>query len=445
MPTSPAQQRRETDALSLPLEFELEQSGERARMVMGGLLFFIIICWALLAFAPIRAVVVAAGAIKPVGEAVAVHHEQGGKVAAVLAKRGDLVEAGQPLIRLSGVSLTSELQELGVRRLHMALRIERLRALLDQREPDFEAAADEAAIDAPAAVANEKRQFRASRDALKAELANLDAQRATRQASFKAFDDEAEALVPALAALDERLEILKKLHARGAVANNEIFSVATQRADAHSRHASALGQAGAALLELEEIDYRRQSLVASKHAEWSAELTDALGRRQELDEQINRRSSLADGLLIRAPVAGAVQMLGANELGAVLPAGGLAAEIVPTDRPLVARVRVSPDEIGHVNIGDDALLRINTYSRQVYEEIDARIASISPTAFSAEDGRNYFEVELALVSRYDDEADIKALAPGMSLNANLLGEESSVLAYLVTPFRQAMTLAFTSH
>lgn len=445
MRSSPAQQRRETDALSLPLEFELEQSGERARMVLGGLLFFIIVCWALLAFAPIRAVVVASGAIKPVGEAVAVHHEQGGAVEAVMARRGEIVAEGQPLLQLRGGSLQSELQELGVRRLHLALRIERLRALLDDREPDFASMphGDRIAVLA-AAMVTEKRQFEAARTALLAELASFDAQRETRRASLRAFQNEAKALEPALAVLDERLEILKALRARGAVSNTDIFAVATQRADAHSRHASVEGQAGAALRELEEIEYKRSSLRAGKRAEWSADLTDALSGLAEVEEQIRRREDLQERLIIRAPVAGAVQLLGAAELGAVLPAGALAAEIVPVDRPLVARVKVSPDEIGHVEIGDEATLRINTFSRQVIGEIDGAVASISPTVFASEDGSSYYEVELSITSRLEDRADIRALTPGMSLTASLLGEESSVLAYLLEPFRRAMDLAFTS-
>ena len=273
----------------------------------------------------------------------------------------------------------------------------------------------------------------------------LRAQRKTRRAAYKAFADEASALEPALSALDERFEILKKLRARGAVANTEIFNIATQRADIHSRHASVLGQAGAAQLELEEIDFRISSLTATKRAEWSRELTDALSQRAEIAEQIRRRRTSVNGLVIRAPVRGAVQSLGAGEVGAVLGAGQLAAEIVPVDRALVAQVRVSPDEIGHVKVGDEATMRINTYSRQEFGELGGSVTRISPTAFSGEDGLSYYEVELKLISRHPAQADVRALAPGMSLTANLLGEESSVLAYLLAPFRRAMDLAFTSH
>ena len=136
-------------------------------------------------------------------------------------------------------------------------------------------------------------------------------------------------------------------------------------------------------------------------------------------------------------------MLGAEELGAVLPSGALAAQIVPTDRPLVARVRVSPDEIGHVSVGDEALMRITTYDLQINGEMDGEITRISPSAFQAEDGQSYYEVDLAFRSRFADHSDVKALAPGMSLTANLLGEESSVLGYLFAPFKRALELAFT--
>lgn len=439
-PTS-ADNRRETDALSLPLEFELEQSGSRTRMVLGALLFFVIVCGALLAFAPIRAVVVAAGAVKPLGEAVAVHHEFGGSVEAVLVERGAVVEKNQPLLRLRSAPIESEIKELEVRRAQFSLRIERLEALLKGRPPDFD---EVPGAPTTAAIDNEKRQYHAARAALEAEFATFEAQRATRQASIQAQREEAAALRPALAALDERFDMLNELVARGAIAKPELYALATQRSEAKSRYASVIGQSAASMREMEEIDRRRASMLATKRAEWSAELTEAVAGGAEIEEQLRRRRDVLERTVVRAPMAGAVQMLGAAELGAVLPAGALAAEIVPLDRPLVARVRVSPDEIGHVKLGDEALLRITTYDLLIFGEMDGRITRISPTAFQAQDGATYYEVDLAFQSRFEDGTDIKALAPGMSLSANLLGEKSSVLAYLFTPFKRALDLAFTS-
>ncbi|MEM9726460.1 MAG: HlyD family type I secretion periplasmic adaptor subunit [Pseudomonadota bacterium] len=427
--------------MSLPLEFELEQSGERTRNALAALLIFIMFASVILAFAPIREVVVAVGSVRHVGAAVAVHHEQGGAVQEVLASQGDIVRAGQPLLRLRDANLRSEIQELTVREIHLALRIERLRALLEGRDPEFATVSGGLA---PAAARNERRQHEAAVAAMSAELATFDAQRATREAAMMAQREEAAALEPAIDAFDQRFEMMRELVARGATSQRDLFTLATQRSEAKSRQAAVIGQSAAAAREIIEIERRRASAVAARRAEWSGDLTEAVASEGEVAEQLRRRRDRLERMVIRATISGAVQQMAASEQGAVLPAGAMVAEIIPIDRPLVAQVRVSPDEIGFVDVGDLAELQVITYGLSAFGQIDGEVTDISPTAFTGEDGRSYFEVELALRSRFEDKADLKALSPGMSLTANLLGDRSSVLGYLMEPFSRASSLAFTS-
>lgn len=432
----------DAEVLSLPLEFELERSGQHARGALVALLVFVAFAVTLLALAPIRTVVIAGGAIQPAGEAIAAHHERGGEVEAVFVSRGEEVAEGQPLLRLRSEEFESEVEELSVRSGHLALRIERLQALLEEREPDFSAVASVDRL----AIANERRQFTAGRAALAARLAALDAELAARQASLRARREEAAALEPAMVALDERYKMMELLLARGAVAHPQLVEVATERSDTRSRHATAIGAEATTEREITEIERRRVSTLAERRAEWSAALAEALAQRGETLEQLNRRQVALERQTVRAPASGVVQRLGAAELGAVIPQGGLAAEIVPTDRPLVARVRVSPDQIGHIGPGDEAKLMIATFGLQPIGELDATIDLISPTAFDdPADGARYYEVDLAIAPEQDRGADISQLSPGMSLSANILGHESSVLAYLLHPILRAIDLAFTSN
>lgn len=440
MRTEPSTQGRD-DVLSLPLEFELERSGQHARGALLALLLFVTVALGLLAFAPIRSVVIAVGAIQPLGEAVAAHHERGGEVEAVYVSRGDVVTEGQPLLRLRGAEFESEIEELAVRSGHLTLRIERLQALLEGREPDFAPGASVGAL----AVDNERRQFEASRAALSARLAALDAELAAREASLSARREEAAALLPAKDALDERYEMMGTLLRRGAIAHPELVAVATERSDMRSRHASAVGAVATTEREITEIERRRVSTLAERRAEWSASLAEALAQRGEVVEQLSRRRSALERQTVRAPASGVVQRLGAAELGAVIPEGGLAAEIVPNDRPLVARVRVSPDEIGHIAVGDEAKLMIATFGLQAIGELSAEIRLISPTAFAEQDGTRFYEVDLNILPMQDRPVDLTQLSPGMSLSANILGDESSVLLYLLNPVRRALDLAFTSN
>ncbi|MEL6979976.1 MAG: HlyD family type I secretion periplasmic adaptor subunit [Pseudomonadota bacterium] len=441
MATGSTSQGKDAEVLSLPLEFELERSGQHARGALVALLLFVAASIAVLAIAPIRSVVIAAGAIQPAGEVTAAHHDRGGEVEAVFVSRGDTVVEGQPLLRLRSAEFESEVEELTIRSGHLALRIERLQAHLETRAPDFRGVDG---VDAMA-IANEERQFDAGRSALKARLASIDAEFAAREATLDARREEAAALEPAIAALDRRYGMMVELLRRGTIAHPQLTEVATERSDTRSRHASAIGAAATTEREIAEIVSRRESTLAERRAEWSAALAEALSLRGEVMEQLSRRKAALIRQTVLAPTGGVVQRLGGAEPGVVIAQGGLAAEIVATDRPMVARVRVSPEEIGHIGVGDEAKLMIATFGLQPIGELQAEIRLISPTVFTEQDGTRYYEVDLDLLSEQDKPVDLSRLSPGMSLSANILGHESSILAYLLQPVIRALDLAFTSN
>ena len=267
------------DAISLPLEFELERSDRRARSVVTIVLGFIALSLLLLGLAPFNSVVVAPGSLAPRGEAVTAHHDRGGVVAEVLVARGALVTAGQPLMRLRSDELTSEINELAARRSATTLRIERLRALLSDREANFDSAkATQDAIEA------ERRLYEAERLAVIAELAALEAQTQTRLDAADAFAAEIVLLQRAAAALGERRDMLTDLVARGAAARRDLLELATQLSETEARIAGVRGAEIEARRQAEEFRRRAASVSAERRAAWSTALSEAL-RRARLVER----------------------------------------------------------------------------------------------------------------------------------------------------------------
>lgn len=79
----------------------------------------------------------AKGSVVPEGERQILQSEIGGKLKRVLVKEGDLVEAGQALVEFDATFQNTTLDELKSQQVTLNLSIERMNALLDQREPDF--------------------------------------------------------------------------------------------------------------------------------------------------------------------------------------------------------------------------------------------------------------------------------------------------------------------
>jgi len=79
----------------------------------------------------------ARGRMVPSGSVRMVQHLEGGIVAELLAREGDVVKAGMPLAQLAATANAADLEQLKVREATLALRSERLRAFAEGRMPEF--------------------------------------------------------------------------------------------------------------------------------------------------------------------------------------------------------------------------------------------------------------------------------------------------------------------
>ena len=88
------------------------------------------------AVAPIRELSIAHGQLIPLYEVRSIQHLEGGIVDEILVTEGQLVDKGQPLMRLQPAGMESELATLRVRAHNLTLEKMRAEALLAHRDMD---------------------------------------------------------------------------------------------------------------------------------------------------------------------------------------------------------------------------------------------------------------------------------------------------------------------
>src|SRR5690606_33592384 len=91
--------------------------------------------WA--AFANVHEIARTPGEVVPTGFQQVVQHLEGGMVREILAQEGDTVEKGQIALRLDGAGVERDLARAKEQSLTLAIQAERLRAFIENREPDF--------------------------------------------------------------------------------------------------------------------------------------------------------------------------------------------------------------------------------------------------------------------------------------------------------------------
>ncbi|MEM6438533.1 MAG: HlyD family type I secretion periplasmic adaptor subunit [Pseudomonadota bacterium] len=423
---------------SLALEERRDGSGPRRAVIIGLLVLAGALAWA--SQTPVRETVTAAGRVLPNEGLKPVQHLEGGIVKSVHVGMGDLVERGQALAVIDGASEVEE-------RAKAAARLQAIDAGLYARSI-FTAAESEAfdengdgvrrngrgsgpgIEDSQRMAALSKLRLRAAqRGVIVAERMRLMAELAGEVALAGKADEELEILRAQLSDYDAALTsgVVRRLD-RDRIAR-DVISVERRLAEQDARRGrlnAAIDETHAREREL-LVRLRRDALEES--SQLKTERVQTLALLAQLDERLSRK-------IIRAPAAGRIQGLALRGPGQVVTPGQLIAEIVPDDGMLRAFVEVPATRIGALSVGQPAFVKVTTYDSARYGAIDATIVAISPSSAPAEDGSVVYEIYLELASDHVGPRSAgRRIKPGMAVQADVVGDERSVLSYLFKPLR----------
>lgn len=118
-------------------------------------------------------------------------------------------------------------------------------------------------------------------------------------------------------------------------------------------------------------------------------------------------------------------------------------EIVPVTDELVAEVRLSPRDIGHIEIGQGARVELSTYDASIHGAVDGHLKQISASTFSDDNGQVFFKGTIALERNYvGSEPGRFPILPGMEASGDIVTGKRTLLQYILKPIYRALNGAF---
>ncbi|QWE11728.1 HlyD family efflux transporter periplasmic adaptor subunit [Polynucleobacter sp. AP-Titi-500A-B4] len=337
----------------------------------------IFLIWAM--FATLDIVALAPGQIMPIQAVKVIQHVDGGRIAAIEVVDGQTVTAGQVLMKLNSTEAGAEYQTLAAKYWGLYVRVERLRALLGNRDADFSKVPEQYAQ----LVQEQEFTLKTSRSQVNQ--------------------------------LEAEIKILGEVSSiRGDLAREKL-ATRVQALDAQRN----LSQAQAELLRFRRTNMDDLNASAGELAQTQEQLTKLEDRLQRVD--------------IVSPVDGVVQDLKFRTIGGVIPPGAILMNVVPLDGKMQAEVRVSPTDIGFVKKGQTARLKIGTFDFMRYGTIEGTVAMVSSYSTLDEKQTPYFKVIISIPQNYVGNDQAKLIDPGMTVQADILTDRQSVLRYLLRP------------
>lgn len=401
---------------------------------IGALMF---IGWS--AVTSVNEVTRAQGEIIPSGYAQIVQHLEGGIVSEILVEEGDLVEEGEVLVRMGGVGAEQDFASLRERQTTLQLQAERLRALAYDKTPDFSKIAGDNAD----AVAYQEKLLEAARQANASERKVVEGQLAQKEQAIERLNAQKDTAQKELESAQEVLTMKNDMVKKGSVSRKDVIDserdVTQRQGDLNALEA----QIAEAQQAIGEYQSRLQNLEARTSDDALQELEEVETQIAQNQETLGKLEGRVDRQSVRAPVRGLVKGLRVNTVGGVIGGGEPLMEIIPLDRTLIVEARILPREVGSLKVGQPASVKVSAFDFSRYGFIEGKLEFLSATTFVDENQNSYYKGRISLSKDHVGPNEQRNLIlPGMTVEADIITGEKTVLAYLLKPIHTSLDTAF---
>ncbi len=430
---SPLDDAQAADAGMRPFELEADalisrQRTHRAQKIVRAALAVtvMLVVWA--ALAHVDEVTRGDARVIPSRQLQVVQSLDGGIVSEILVREGQVVEAGQLLLRVEETRATAGVRESAATGVTLRARAARLRALAEGKpfQPPAAASDDERRV-----IEEERRIYAARLNELEAQLAVVRQQMAQRQQEQSEAQAKRSAALRGLELAQQELAQTKPLLASGAVSQVDILRLERDITKFRGEVEGSAAQIARAQAAMGESQRKIQEAELTFRNEARVELADATGKLNALTENAVGLADKVAKSQIKSPVRGRVQRLLANTVGGVVQPGKDIVEIVPLDDTLVLEARVQPRDIAFITPGQLATVKFSAYDFSIYGGLEAKVENISPDTIVDEKGNAFYLVRVRTTKvGFTDKLPI---IPGMTAEVDVLTGNKSVLHYLLKP------------
>ncbi len=414
--------------------------------------FCLALAWAFLGRVDI--VASATGKIIPTGHTKTIQSFETGVIRAIHVRDGQAVKQGDVLIELDPTMNEAETSHLESDLIAAQLDVARLRAALSDGDALANFVPPEGAP--PALVATQRRFLADQTTEKQAKLAVLDHQREQKEAELATTAATVSKLEASLPVLEQRLDIRKTLydHSTGSKANYlemlQSFIEQQHELDIQkSKHTEADSALSAIIEERAHTDaeYRRERF---------GELVEAERKARGLSDDVAKAQHRTQLQLLVAPVDGTVQQLAVHTVGGVVTPAQSLLVVVPADSHLEIEAMVLNRDIGFVDAGQEAQIKVDTFNFSRYGLLHGTVLSVSPDAITRErpqdrsgndnsqgaesatsepKGQELLYAARVSLDRTQMQVDDRLvnLSPGMAVTVEIKTGERRIISYLLSP------------
>jgi len=199
--------------------------------------------------------------------------------------------------------------------------------------------------------------------------------------------------------------------------------------------------------ELAAFDAERSAFERGWRQKTMEDLLSLSRERDAVKEQLQKADRRQKLVTLQAPVDGIVLEIAKLSPGSVVREAETFFTLVPLNAELEAEVQIDSVDVGYIKLGHPVHLKLDAYPFQKHGVLDAKVRTISGDAFRRDTGPRgtgdaYYLSRITLTNTtLKNMIDSARLLPGMTLSAEVVVGQRSVISYLAWPLTKGMSEA----
>lgn len=390
-------------------------------------------------FAPLDKGVPLSGTVAKESNRKAIQHQTGGIVKEILVKDGDVVKAGQVLVRMNGIVAKSNFETTDVQ--YLTARASEARLLAER--------AGQKTIKFPAEIEQRKNEPRVmdlinlqnqllmSRQmSLQNELGSVDENIAGLKEQIKSLEESRDSKKTQMGFLKEQLEGMRDLAKDGYIARNRLLDLERTYAQLSGAMSEDIGNIGRSRRQVLELQLRKAQRTQDYQKEVGTQLSDVEKEAEALGARMEAQKFEVSNVEVRSPVAGTVTALAVFTQGGVVQPGFKMMEVVPTDDPMIVEGNLAVNLVDRVYPGLKTELIFSAFNTNKTPHIEGEVEEVAADRTVDErTGNAFYKVRVRVTP-----AGQKMIAshnmnvrPGMPVELFVKTGERTMFNYLLKP------------
>ncbi len=469
-PPLPGEMTRDLDATDrefLPAALELLETPPSPVRIAGIWLIcsavIVALTWSYFGKLDIHAV--AQGRIQPSGRSKVIQPVEAGKVVAIFVENGTRVKAGDILLELdpteTGADRQSQTRDLESARAESA---RRRVAIAVARDTDRSLVPKPIAFDPTISNAVRSREelvLAGDLGQLKSSRSNQVAQLAERIATKEKLTASLKSREKVIALAKERVDMRTQLNDSGSLSRALVIEVLSQYEAQVTTQIAEKGQLVETEAAINTVASKIEELISQFVSDQSSKLAEAERKADRIAQDLVKATAKNERATLKSPITGTIQQLAVSTVGQVVSGAQSLMTIVPSDGPIEIEAMIQNQDIGFVEPGQDAIIKIEAFPFTRFGSISGKVSRVSRDAVEERDaiamadpmqaarpggasggagakGPNLVFPATVRLDKMTITVDGKeiALSPGMSVTVEILTGQRRAIDYVLAPLRE---------